>query len=36
MTFRILESINNKNKLYKRLIQVDKNIVDLFNTLKSE
>ena len=36
MTFRILESINNKYKLYKRLIQVDKNIVDLFNTLKSE
>ena len=36
MTFGILESINNKSKLYKRFIQVDKNNVDLFNTLKAE
>ena len=36
MTYGILESINNKNKLYKRFIQTDKNNIELFNTLKSE
>ena len=36
MTYGILESINNKNKLYKRFIQTDKNNIELFNTLKNE
>ena len=36
MTYVILESINNKNKLYKRFIQTDKNNIELFNTLKNE
>ena len=36
MTYRILKSINNKNKLYKRFIQTDKNNIELFNTLKIE
>ena len=29
MTHGILESINNKNKLYKRFIQTDKNNIEL-------
>ena len=36
MTSRIIESINNKNKLYKICIQTDKNNIELFNTLKNE
>ena len=36
MTYGILESINNKNKLYKRFIQTDKNNIERFNTLKNE
>ena len=36
MTYGILESINNKNKLYKRFIQTDKNNIEHFNTLKNE
>ena len=36
MTYGILESINNKNILYKRFIQTDKNNIELFNTLKNE
>ena len=36
MTYEILESINNKNNLYKRFIQTDKNNIELFNTLKNE
>ena len=32
----ILESINNKNKLFKKCIQTDKNNIELFNTLKNE
>ena len=36
MTYGILESINNKNKLYKKFIQTDKINIELFNTLKNE
>ena len=36
MTYGILESINNKNKLYKRFIQTDKHNTEPFNTLKNE
>ena len=36
MTYGILESINNKNRLYKRFIQTDKSNIELFNTLKNE
>ena len=36
MTYGILKSINNKNKLYKRFIQTDKNNTELFNTLKDK
>ena len=36
MSYEILESINTKNRLYKRFIQTDKNNVALFDTLKAE
>ena len=36
MSYGILESINTKNRLYKRFIQTDKNNVALFDTLKAE
>ena len=36
MSYRILESINTKNRLYKRFIQTDKNNVALFDTLSAE
>ena len=36
MSYGILESINTKNRLYKRFIQTDKNKVALFDTLKAE
>ena len=36
MTYGILESINNKNKLNEGFIQTDKNNIDLFNTPKNE
>ena len=36
MTYGIFKSINNKNKLYKKFIQTDKNNIELFNTLKNE
>ena len=36
MTYGILESINNKNKLYKRFLQTDKNNIELFNILKND
>ena len=36
MTYEILESMNNENKLYKRFIQTDNNNIELFNTLKNE
>ena len=36
MLYGILESINTKNRLYKRFIQTDKNNIALFDTLKAE
>ena len=33
---RILESINTKNRLYKRFMQTDKNNVAVFDNLKAE
>ena len=36
MSYGILESINTKNRLYKRFIQTDKNNVVLFDTLNAE
>ena len=36
MSYGILESINTKNRLYKRFIQTDKNNDALFDTLKAE
>ena len=36
MTYGMLESINNKNILYKRFIQTDKNNIELLSTLKNE
>ena len=36
MSYENLESINTKNRLYKRFIQTDKNNVALFDTLKAE
>ena len=36
MTYGILESMNNKNKLYERFMQTDKNNIERFNTLKNE
>ena len=36
MSCGILESINTKNRLYKRFMQTDKNNVALFDTLKAE
>ena len=36
MLYGILESINTKNRLYKRFIQTDENNVALFDSLKTE
>ena len=36
MSYGILESINTKNRLYKKFIQTDKNNFALFDTLKAE